>query len=253
MGSDEKYSFKRLFLKTLFFISFFPFVITYFILVHENWIPRKKIELIISLWVLLLLLIGVSGFIRSQKISTVSKSTEVYNTVSVVQPSDIPIEISVKETQEINKEPNSSPQLLQQATPLEKINTIVLDIANVTPTVYSEDNFANEMNAPYNIVVNLPYDHSISSCAMAKNLSVEVVKSLFGDIEVRNKIDRVIVTVPYYLRMSLGSDDGIPMAENDAFGGPSLYWETLEKIGLGEREVDNFRMRTWGVYLDGCN
>jgi len=253
MGSDEKHSFKRLFLKTIFFISFFPFVITYFILVRENWIPRKKFELIISLWVLLLLLIGVSGYIRSRKISTVSKSTEVNKTESVIQPSNIPVEISVKEKQEINEEPNSSLPLLQQTTTLEKINTIVLDTANVTPEVYSEDNFANEMNAPYNIVVNLPYDHSISSCSMAKNLSVEVVKSLFEETEVRSDIDRVIVTVPYYLRMSLGSDDGIPMAENDALGGPTLYWETLEKIGLAEREVDKLRTRTWGVYLDGCN
>ena len=61
-----------------------------------------------------------------------------------------------------------------------------------------------------------------------------------------------MITIPYYLRVSLGASDGVPMAEKGSFSGPTNFWTVMEQMGLGENESGEMKNRTWGNYLTKC-
>lgn len=201
---------------------------------------------ITGFYAFLFIVVAITDSIQSQKVTS---PTNNQNTVQVAQesPKTEPAQVKVEE----NK-PTPTPVPVTETSSLDRINQIVANKTGVSADVFSGDDFANDSNAPYNVIVNLPFDHSISSCFMAKSLSVDIVKALYMDEVVRGDLSRVIITIPYYLRMSLGASDGVPMAKNNVFNGPTVYWNTLEQFGLGEDETGKLENRTWGVYLTKC-
>lgn len=201
---------------------------------------------ITGFYAFLFVVVVVTDSFPSQKVTS---PTNNQDTVQVTQefPKTEPMQEKVEESK-----PAPTPEPVTATSSLDRITQIVNEKAGVSADVFSGDNFANDSNAPYDVIVNLPFDHSISSCFMAKSLSVDVVKALYMDATAREDISRVIITIPYYLRMSLGANDGVPMAEKNVFNGPTVYWDTLERLGLGEDETGKIENRTWGVYLDKC-
>lgn len=132
---------------------------------------------------------------------------------------------------------------------LEKIeNTLSKYDAEVT--MWSGDDFATEDNAPYNLVVNFPFNN-IYECDNAKRMSFDIFKALYEDNDIRPKLSRVLITVPYSLRVSLGASDGTPMGEKKTFGGPTNFWKVMENF-LGEDETGDLGNRTWASYLTKC-
>ncbi len=223
-------------------LAFLPFALTYFILKNKKWQSKQKVQYIAGVWIAFFVISGIFSLLQEPKPEATVKSTTRTEVSQVSNQQTQPSEVN-----DVSGELNSS------SNPLEQINQIVLDKSGVSPEVYSGDEFANETNAPYEVFVNLPFDHSVSSCSMAKSLSVEVMKSLYTNDLIRPNISRVIVTVPNYLRVSLGASDGVPMVDNNAFNGPTVYWNTLEQLGLGENETGSLENRTWGVYLAKCS
>lgn len=141
------------------------------------------------------------------------------------------------------------------STPLERIKTIVADVTNgtVTPDLFSGDEFATESNAPYQVVVNYPFQHSITSCDAAKRVSYDLIEALYKDQIARGAVQRVLVSIPNYLRTSLGATDGVPMVEKGSFTGPTNYWKVMSGVDFStEKEEGNMVDRTWGVIFADC-
>lgn len=149
--------------------------------------------------------------------------------------------------------PTSSPALSESV--VSKIEKVVLSqFKGFEVTVWDKDaRYGSKATPPYDVVLNTPLDKvTVSNCDEAKRLSYYTVETLYKDQEIGPKLGRVLVTFPYYLRVSLGSDDGIPMVTSGNFSGPTNFWTVMEKYGLGEKEIGNLSNRTWGVYLEKC-
>ncbi len=242
MATNKNPWYRSRLIKGFLILAFLPFSLTYYIAKNNKFQSKQKLQYIALVWIVFFVIGGVSSLLKGANPEAPAVSAT-------------PIEVKHVENQQAQPSENTinATEAELSDSSFERINEIVLSKAGVEPEVYSGDEFADETNPPYEVFVNLPFDHSVSNCFMAKTLSVEVLKSLYMDNVVRPDIDRVIVSIPYYLRVSLGASDGVPMAENNVFNGPTVYWNTLEQFGLGENETGSLENRTWGVYLAKCS
>lgn len=143
----------------------------------------------------------------------------------------------------------------KSSTPLERIKAIVADVSGgtVEPVMFNGDDIGTESNAPYQVVINYPLQHTISSCDTAKRVSYSLIEALYKDQMVRGAIQRVLVSIPNYLRTSLGAKDGLLMAEKGSFSGPTNYWKVMSDPSFSsEKEDGNMEDRTWGKLLTKC-
>ncbi len=101
---------------------------------------------------------------------------------------------------------------------------------------------------PYEIIINSTPEQIID-CFDAKNKLVELMKGLYKNDKVGNKISRVKFSAWGQLRASLGSDDSNAL---DSDPGPSVYWENTLKFKPYEDEDGPLEQRTWGVSINGC-
>lgn len=146
-----------------------------------------------------------------------------------------------------NNESNENQKLVN------KINKVALkEFDSFEVSIWDKDsNFGSKGNPPYEIVLNATT--TVKNCDVAKRKAYYAIEALYMDKDIRNNISRVLVTFPYYLRVSLGASDGVQMANNDVFSGPTNFWSVMEKTGLGEKETGSLSNRTWGNYLVNCN
>ena len=216
----------------LWLMIFFPVGI-YRMWRYTTWKTRVKLY-ISGFFFLLVFLFSAAAQLGNKDVRTQSNQNSVET--KVIAPTKVP---KPKEEKTIGT--------------LERIEDIIREkTGGIEATIFSGDTLANKNNAPYDIVINYPLNHSISNCLVAKTVSHEIVKTLYTDSFVRSDIDRVMITIPNYLRMSLGASDGSPMGEKSMFNGPSLFWKTLIDSTGNENETGDIRDRTWGVLLDKC-
>lgn len=229
----------------VFLVIFFPIGL-YLMWRHTKW--NKKTKLAITGFFLLMIIVASnvdskSGGTKEAFNAGLEAGKQVGNKSA---PTPTPTS-----TKEASKTENKQEE--KKESSLERIRNIVKEKSSgVEATIFSGDDLANNNNPPYNIVINYPFDHSVSSCFEAKSASHEIVKSLYSDSLVRSNIDRVLIIIPYYLKMSLGSADGVLMGEKNTFNGPTLFWKTLVDSTGYEKEGGELRDRTWGVLLDKC-
>lgn len=141
-----------------------------------------------------------------------------------------------KEEKTISKE--TSPIAIIEAT-VKKITP------NSEVTIWdSKGNFAKETTKPpYEVVVNAGKG-DIASCYYAKNVAFEIMKNLYTNPAVKDKISRVIFTSWGHLRVSVGSEDGIKTDWNSS--GPTNFWKVMMQYKPYEDETGPLAQRTWG-------
>ncbi len=168
------------------------------------------------------------------------------------QPKEAPAAISVSPTPISTTQPSTNQQT---KTVPEKISEIVKkesgDQASVS--IFHGDKVTTDTNRPYEVIVNFNFNHTITACENAKMASYDILKALYKDADIRQNLQRVLITIPYFLRTSLGASDGSPMAEKNTFSGPTLYWKLMEDVRFStEKETGPLEDRTWSVLFGNC-
>ncbi|MBI2600485.1 hypothetical protein HYW42_00880 [Candidatus Daviesbacteria bacterium] len=137
---------------------------------------------------------------------------------------------------------------------LEKIEKLVAEkYPNFEVTIWNKDSeLATEGEIPYEVILNGSFNETASSCDAAKKASYYMLETFYKDNEIRPILSRVLITFPYYLRVSLGASDGVSMAEGSGFSGPTNFWKVVESAGMGENEQGEMEARSWAVYLTRC-
>ncbi len=131
---------------------------------------------------------------------------------------------------------------------LERIDQIVNNVGDYEVTIWdSSGNFATETSTPYEIIVNTQ-PNTFSDCFDAKNSLYGVMKGLYTDEVLNDKIARVQFTAWGYLKSSLGSDDAGELKWNDF--GPSNFWTVNLQFKDYEDTSGPMSQRTWGVKID---
>lgn len=151
-------------------------------------------------------------------------------------------------------EPVFSTIEITEKNPVKRIEAIVKNIGFYAYITDSKKNWADESSKPpYEIIVNVG-NGEIASCYYAKNVLVEIMRKLYTDEIVKNKISRVEFTSMGHLRTSLGSEDGLKMDWSPVATGPTGYWTTMMKYKSYEDETGPLSQRTWGVSIGkDCN
>lgn len=190
------------------------------------------------------------------------------------QPTATPLIQELKQIQEDTKRhiEESKAQLTNAPTPIisatsvantdtastkitDRINALVAEkYPNFEVTIWNQKaDLAFEGQTPYEVILNGLLNKSIvADCDSAKRLSYYMLETFYKDDGIRPTLSRVMITIPYFLKVSLGASDGVPMEENSAFSGPTNFWKVMEKMGLGENETGEMKDRTWGIYLAKC-
>jgi len=141
----------------------------------------------------------------------------------------------------------------QEENSIEKINSIVKKVNNeFSITIWdSKQNFVKESTPPPYEVNVIAGNGVISSCYYAKFNSFDVMKGLYSDTAVKDKISRVIFTSWGHLRVSVGAEDG---TKTDwSISGPTNFWTVMMKYKPYEDESGALSQRTWGKYIgDDC-
>jgi hypothetical protein len=210
---------------------------TFLLWKHKKIHPLIKGALILYCLLWLTISIGMGSSPKEEKSDIVPEPSPIAATTEMVTPQPT-------ETAEV-----------EQKTVLGSIEDIVSTVTGdqAVPAIFHGDEFATEENAPYNVIVNFSMQHNISSCWVAQTMSYDIMKALYSDQDVRKKIDRVLVTIPYFLRTSLGASDGVPLAENNSFSGPTNYWKLMSDVRFSyEDESGELSDRTWGVLFGNC-
>ena len=154
-----------------------------------------------------------------------------------------------QEAIETTEQPREEVENKQEENSIEKINSIVKKVNDeFSITIWdSKQNFAKESTPPPYEVNIIAGNGVISSCYYAKVDSFDVMKGLYSDIAVKDKISRVIFTSWGHLRVSVGSEDG---TKTDwSISGPTNFWTVMMKYKSYEDESGALSQRTWGKYI----
>ncbi len=213
---------------------------------------RKKVLVIFGFtWIISLMIWNImSPSVTSQKIDDNNKQT----ITSTATPTKSDTQIDQKNETKENKNEEIN-QVDEDTDLIKKINKLaVKNYSNFEVSIWDKNsNFGSKATPPYEIVLNAPISASFYDCNEAKRAAYYTIEALYMDTDIRNKISRVLVSFPNYLRVSLGSKDGIPMANDNIFIGPTNFWQVMEKSNLmTEKETGDWNSRTWGKYLKNC-
>lgn len=142
-------------------------------------------------------------------------------------------------------------QLAEKIGIIELIELELSEYEDAEVTVWHNNDLAIEDNPPYEVIVNFPFDN-IYTCPQAEKISYYLIDSLYKNARIRKDLSRVLVSIPYCLRVSLGASDGTLMAENNLFIGPTNFWDVMDRTRSYENETGDLENRTWGNKLMGC-
>ncbi len=158
-----------------------------------------------------------------------------------------------QEMPEIKEEPKREETRIEITNPVERIQAIIKGIGDFEVLVWDmKKNFAkNTTPPPYEVTVNSSVDQ-IGSCSVAKQYLLDVMRSLYSDEILKDKIERVQFSAWGHLRASLGAEDAKFSKDEWIFMGPSNYWKVTLDYKPYENEVGPINQRTWGVSIKGC-
>ena len=147
-----------------------------------------------------------------------------------------------------------TPQAVTQSTPAvqnlptepqARINSLIKSIGDYEVTLWdSKENLVKATTPPpYEIIVNAG-NGKIAGCKYAKNVAFDIMKKLYTDSVVKDKISRVKFTSWGHLSVSVGNEDGIKTDWNAS--GPTNFWTVMMKYKPYEDETGKLEQRTWG-------
>ena len=235
----------------LLLVVFFPSGLFY-MWKETSW--SRKTKWLITMFFLFLIL----GFSTLTNLEADKDSLEQNHTSSITDspPSEAKQVITETPTMVPSTTPTDSPKPTVVSKKItDKINNLVTQsYPQFEITIWNQNSeFASEGQIPYEVILNGPLDKTVASnCDDAKKLSYYMLETIYKDSEIRPTLSRVMITIPYYLRVSLGASDGVQMEQNGSFSGPTNFWTVMEKVGLGENESGELKKRTWGTYLTKC-
>lgn len=230
----------------------------FFMWKYTNWKP--KIKWGITAVFAFLFLLGSIVIATSKPVSVSSQQEAISASDITAQPTSFAPTNTPKPTMQTTKAPTITPKPTIKPTAVskkitEKINNLVSEkYPNFEVTIWNKNSdFASEGQIPYEVVLNGSFNKTVAtSCDGAKKLSYYILETFYKDSEIRPTLSRIMITIPYYLRVSLGASDGVPMEKNGSFSGPTNFWNVMENMGLGENESGEMKNRTWGNYLTKC-
>lgn len=129
--------------------------------------------------------------------------------------------------------------------PQARIESIIKSIGDYEITLWdTKENLAKSTTPPpYEVIVNVG-NGKIASCSYAKNVAFEIMKKLYTDSVVKDKISRVKFTSWGHLSVSVGGEDGRKTDWNSS--GPTNFWTVIMKYKPYEDETGKLNQRTWG-------
>ena len=162
-----------------------------------------------------------------------------------------------EENQEVKKDNAPEEKVTEQKTeektadPIKKIEENIKQVSDKFEiTIWdSKSNFAKATTPPpYEVIVNAG-NGAISNCDSAKVVSFQVMKAVYSDNSIKDKVSRVIFTSWGNLRVSLGSEDGAKMDWSPAMAGPTNFWKVMMQVAPYENESGSLSQRTWGKFI----
>jgi hypothetical protein len=162
-------------------------------------------------------------------------------------------QINQKEVSSASASVNSSSISKPVKTDIEIIEEIVKEIEPDTfeITVWHNKEFAEEGQTPYEIILNGSFQRRIE-CKWAKNLGYALVKSLYTNEKLKNKISNVKITIPYAIRFSLGAEDGYKITENNVWSGETNFWNSAKNLNAEEDNTIPLEKQTWFKGIGTC-
>ncbi|EKE21247.1 MAG: hypothetical protein ACD_7C00302G0001 [uncultured bacterium] len=246
-----------------FYFYLLPFVLIWYI--WAKTMINKILKIIITVFIITLLIIFFANIDTSEqktkingqeqpnreleiKEKTIDQDQEIFESQKQqIQPDVIydeqPEQVD-QAKEEVKIEAESDPEIASR----EQIEIIVKNIGDYEVTVWDlKGNLAkNTTPAPYEVFV-IAGNGKIANCFHAKNVMLDVMKKLYSDTAVKDKIARVMFTSWGQLKVSLGSEDGTKL--DWATVGPTNFWDVMMKVKSYEDETGPINQRTWGVSI----
>lgn len=139
----------------------------------------------------------------------------------------------------------------------EKVDTVKLILSAVDGVVKDGGTIFNSKNKlvwqdsepPYEVIVNTT-KKEISDCFAAKQALLKVMKDIYGNPDIKDKVSRVLITTPY-LDASFGGNDS-NVIKNWQEIMPTFFWSTILQTKSYKDETGELGNRTWGVTNTNC-
>lgn len=196
-------------------------------------IPQKTSRA--GLYIMLIILGGVAVSLiisfSTYKIQTEEAESGLIKTQPLVQP------VESKVVQNLPTEPK------------ERIETIVKNMgANYDVTLFGKNPNVKAV-APFEVVINT----DAGSCALAKQMNFDVMKTLFTDAIAKKNIAKVRFNARRYISTSMGGDDARESTDKTwADSGPTNFFKVLTQMGSGDLKSKPTERQTWGSEMEGC-
>lgn len=103
--------------------------------------------------------------------------------------------------------------------------------------------------APFEVIINT----DAGSCALAKQMNFDVMKTLFTDAIAKKNTAKVRFNARRYISTSLGGDDAREMpTQGWQESGPTNFFKVLTQMGSGDSKSKTMERQTWGSEMEGC-
>jgi len=138
----------------------------------------------------------------------------------------------------------------------EKVDTVKLILSAVEGVVKDGGTIFNSKNKlvwqdsepPYEVIVNTT-KNEISDCFAAKQALLKIMKDIYGNPDITDKVSRVLITTPYF-DASFGYNDSRTVNWQEAM--PSFFWTAILQTKSYKDETGDLKNRTWGITSTGC-
>lgn len=230
-----------------------PLFAIWYISQKTKWNNTAKGFAIIGVIVLAVLIYGGDKSVNKSKQSKVVVSENKPTQQEVVQrPAQVAED---KETKEVSQAPAQTENPVKtEEVPVDPVAKIESNLKQVSDkfeiTIWdSKSNFAKSTTPPpYEVIVNAG-NGAIANCDSAKVVSFQIMKAVYSDSSIKDKISRVLFTSWGNLRLSLGSEDGAKMDWSPAMAGPTNFWKVMMQVAPYENETGSLNQRTWGKFI----
>ncbi len=230
-----------------------PLFAMWYITHKTTWSKEKQGFAIIGV---IILAIFIYGGNKSE-----NKSAPVENKVTVTenkQPQPEPQKTEEPQAVATQAEPQPAPVTEtptkteeEKTDPIAKIESNIKQISDKFEiTIWdSKSNFAKSTTPPpYEVIVNAG-NGALPNCDSAKIVSFQIMKAVYSDSSIKDKVSRVLFTSWGNLRVSLGSEDGAKMDWSPAMAGPTGFWKVMMQVAPNEDETGSLSQRTWGKFI----